>query len=257
MERKKTVLMVMGIHLSAILMIGYISGCTSTGQQQCSVPRARIRDDFGRSTCSRTAGASNYCAPQPKVSEPAPRQYTSRKYTEPAPATRTMMANTGSSAGYTTHVVRKGETLCSIGREYNVTFKQIAAANGITNPNDLNSGQVIRIPVSDSASSTTTMIAKKTQTTKPETNKKATKVAKDEPKPVVQTVQASTPSYKPVAVSAVHGTPTYAIHVVQSGENIWRIAKKYDVSVQSICSINGIDQSAELSEGERIKIPVN
>ncbi len=256
MDRKKTVMMVMGVHLSAILMIGYISGCSSSGQQQCSVPRARIRDDYGQYSCSRTASGRNYCVPKAQATEAEPRQYASRKYSEPAPATRTMMATTTTAGSYTTHVVHKGDTLCSIGREYNVSFKEIAAANGMTNPNDLNAGQVIRIPVNESSSSTT-MIAQKTQTSTPTPKTKETKVAKVEPKPEIQTVKTSTPSYKPVAVSAVHGTPTYAIHVVQSGENIWRIAKKYDVSVQSICSINGIDQSAELTEGERIKIPVN
>lgn len=250
MERKRTVTVVMVMHLAAILMVGYFSGCASNTQQVSSVPRVRIRDDFAgnRTTgCSETA-----CVPQRSYSSyEAPGSYVASK-PKPASPSRVMMSSTTDSGSYATHVVQKGQTLCAIGRLYGVSYKELASINGLNDPNDLRSGQVIRVPASAATdTNTTTMIARKATTT----TSRPDPAPKTEVKVVKKTEGAG--SYKPVTVSAVTTTPTYAIHVVQSGENMWRIAKKYDVSVQSICSINGLNQSSELNEGDRIKIPVN
>jgi LysM repeat protein len=45
-----------------------------------------------------------------------------------------------------THVVRRGETLYSIARQYGTTASAIAAANGLRNPNFIWVGQRLRIP---------------------------------------------------------------------------------------------------------------
>ena len=47
-----------------------------------------------------------------------------------------------------THVVRPGETLTSIARRYGVDPAQLAAANGLWDPNRIFVGQVLRIPAS-------------------------------------------------------------------------------------------------------------
>jgi LysM repeat protein len=46
-----------------------------------------------------------------------------------------------------THKVQKGENLYRIGRLYDLTWKQIARVNGITDPSRLRQGQVLKIPV--------------------------------------------------------------------------------------------------------------
>jgi LysM repeat protein len=48
----------------------------------------------------------------------------------------------------TTYVVRLGDNLYRIGRAYNVSWTQIAEANGLVNPNQVYVGQVLKIPVS-------------------------------------------------------------------------------------------------------------
>ena len=47
-----------------------------------------------------------------------------------------------------THVVQAGETLHTIGLQYNVSWTQIAEANGLVNPNYIVVGQVLKIPTS-------------------------------------------------------------------------------------------------------------
>lgn len=44
-------------------------------------------------------------------------------------------------------------------------------------------------------------------------------------------------------------------HRVQSGENIWRIAKVYRVSVQDLAELNNIQDGSKLENGQRLYIP--
>ena len=46
-----------------------------------------------------------------------------------------------------THTVESGEVLSSIARKYNVTVEAIVQANQLANPDDLDVGQVLIIPV--------------------------------------------------------------------------------------------------------------
>lgn len=73
--------------------------------------------------------------PPPATSVPAtpPPQATSSPATPPP-------------TGQTTHVVRAGETLSSIARQYGTTTTAIAQANGIVNPNLIYVGQTLIIP---------------------------------------------------------------------------------------------------------------
>lgn len=51
-----------------------------------------------------------------------------------------------SSTTYITHIVQRGETLSSIAYRYGVSYWDIAALNGLTNPNLIYVGQVLLIP---------------------------------------------------------------------------------------------------------------
>lgn len=47
---------------------------------------------------------------------------------------------------YTTYIVKKGDTLSGIGKKYGMSYQELAKYNGISNPNKINVGQVIKIP---------------------------------------------------------------------------------------------------------------
>jgi len=51
----------------------------------------------------------------------------------------------GSAAGRI-HVVRRGETLSAIGRQYDVSVAALAAANGLSDPNRILAGQTLTVP---------------------------------------------------------------------------------------------------------------
>ncbi len=63
-----------------------------------------------------------------------------------APAASAAPPAWGGDCGGTYHCVRWGETLYSIGRQYNVDPYYIAQVNGLYNPNRIYAGQVLYIP---------------------------------------------------------------------------------------------------------------
>lgn len=52
----------------------------------------------------------------------------------------------------TTYTVKKGDTLSAIAKQYGTTYQDIAKANGISNPNVIQVGQVLKIGNDDSSS---------------------------------------------------------------------------------------------------------
>lgn len=58
------------------------------------------------------------------------------------------------ATGVTTYVVKKGDTLSGIASRYGTTYQALAQYNGISNPNLIYVGQVIKIPTNGSVPST-------------------------------------------------------------------------------------------------------
>jgi len=52
----------------------------------------------------------------------------------------------GTGAPVRTHIVRRGETISSIARKYNVSIEALVKANGLVNPNRIHVGQKLVIP---------------------------------------------------------------------------------------------------------------
>ncbi|MEB2286979.1 MAG: LysM peptidoglycan-binding domain-containing protein [Anaerolineae bacterium] len=122
--------------------------------------------------------------------------------------------------GQTTHTVQAGENLTRIALKYGTTVQVIVQANNITNPNLVFVGQVLTIPGA-----------------------------------------GITPTLQPTGtVSAPPPQPTTApagetIHVVQPGENLFRVALKYGLSTAFLASYNGITNPNVIYVGQRIRIP--
>ncbi len=131
----------------------------------------------------------------------------------PSPAT----AQDG--GGTVQHVVRAGDTLYSIARQYNVTVDAIVQANSIPNPSVIYLGQVLVIPTSSSAT------------------------------PPPATVLTTTPTATPVAGQEV-------IHTVQPGENLYRIALRYGTTVQAIMALNNLADPNVIYVNQRLRVAV-
>lgn len=124
-----------------------------------------------------------------------------------------------------THTVRKGETLGAIARKYGVSTKQLMAWNGITNPRRVKAGQKIVIKKKSKAKRSSV----ETQPAKP------TKLATAAPAPK-------------------SGSVTYK---VKSGESLWTIARKHNVTIAQLQKWNNLSDPSAVRAGTKLKIVKN
>jgi LysM repeat protein len=117
------------------------------------------------------------------------------------------------------HTVQRGETLASIGQAYGISWRDIAAANGITNANWIYAGQQLIIPGTSAPG--------------------AAAVAP----PVVP------------AAAAPATTTAQRTHVVQAGEHLSAIASAYGVSWPAIAAVNGLSDPNQIYAGQTLIIP--
>lgn len=124
------------------------------------------------------------------------------------------------------HTVQAGDTLGKIAGQYGVTIEEIVAVNDIPNVDQLAIGQQLLIPAPGSIVPTST----------------------------AEVVAGETPEAQPEATSesasAAGGT-----HVVQAGENLYRIGLRYGCSVEQMATANGIANPSWISAGQVLQIP--
>lgn len=156
----------------------------------------------------------------------------------PSNAAATTTKTTTTTAGAKTHTVGAGETLYSIATKYKVSVDELKKANpGLSS--SISVGQELNLPSKAAGTSTTT-----TTTTKPAaTTTTATK-------PATTTTTTTTAATETVE------------HKVASGETLYSIARKYNVSVEDIKKANPgigalkVGQIVKISGAEVAKTPV-
>lgn len=134
-------------------------------------------------------------------------------------AAATAAPETEGPRGEVMHTVVAGDTITGLSLLYNVPVDVIVAANNLTNVDSLDVGQVLVIP----AEGTT-----------------------------VEEVPATDPSVNATAVPPSTGEIT---HVVQAGENLFRIGLQYGFTVDELAAYNGLANPDALDVGQVIKIP--
>ncbi len=60
----------------------------------------------------------------------------------------------------------------------------------------------------------------------------------------------------PASVVAQQAAPSVTIHVVQRGENLYRIALSYGLTVQELANLNGITDPSNIQVGQRLLVPI-
>ncbi len=123
------------------------------------------------------------------------------------------------------HRVKPGETLYSLSQRYKVSESEILFYN--PGARNLKAGSVIYLP-------------------------KKKGVTIDEPDEPTQKPEPE----KPESATAATGLGNYFNHTIVSGETMWGITRKYDVSEQELKSINPVLKTG-FPAGVTIKIPVN
>lgn len=140
-----------------------------------------------------------------------------------------------------THEVQPGETLFTIAQLYGVSVDALLAQNDIANANQIYPGQLLTIAAADEAAPQATPAAESTASPVPE--------------------ETAAPEILPTPAGDRPGSenelPTISsnIHVVQAGETLFRIALRYDLSVNELASANGIADPTRIYVGQQLVIP--
>lgn len=136
--------------------------------------------------------------------------------------------------GQTKHIVKVGENLYRIALQYGTTVEAIVQANNITNPSLILVGQELIIPgVPVQPTAAPTAAPAGTPTATPTVNPAVTPAPSPTPPPAGQEI----------------------VHVVQPGENLFRIALQYNLLTSIVATYNGIDNPNLIFVGQRIRIP--
>jgi LysM repeat protein len=122
-----------------------------------------------------------------------------------------------------THTVQRDETLYRIGRRYGVSWQSLMEVNDLRDPTDLYVGQVLRIPAGAEGGS-----------------------GRGETSPGGLT---------PASGAGTGWPETEGTHVVQKGDNLYRIGLRYGIPWQTLMEYNHLRSTADLAIGQKLKIP--
>jgi len=111
---------------------------------------------------------------------------------------------------YTMHVVKKGDTLWSIARRYNLSVDLILATNNIANSELISIGQKMKIPSRKNTVAEKNIVSQAVINKNNSINNNINPPEKAEP----------------------------IVYTVKAGDNLWNISRKYGVSVEVIIDVN-------------------
>jgi LysM repeat protein len=132
--------------------------------------------------------------------------------------------------GIGTYIVQPGDDLEHIARRYGITVQALAQLNGIVNPNSIVIGQVLVVPG-------------------PGNNYPGGTIA-----PTVIPTRPGQPAGQPTQPGGQPGQPGRT-HVVQPGENLFRISLQYGVTLDALMRANGISNPNLIYVGQVLRIP--
>lgn len=118
------------------------------------------------------------------------------------------------------YIVKKGDTLYSISRKYQITVPELRAANNLSENDVLKAGAKLVIPAAD-IENAAALSASKTSDYKKDSSR----------------------------------TSATATYVVQKGDTLYGIARKYNIKLNELLSLNNLDNSSTIKIGQKILVP--
>ncbi len=172
------------------------------------------------------------------------------------------VGNRGVALGATYHEVQKGENLWVISRKYGVPLPRLFELNGLSETSVLQPGMKILIDGERDATSGNLLYEVRRGDT-------LWGIAREFQVPVRLLLEANGLNEKSVLrigqklviplsgknqVVASRSEPQ-RIHVVRQGDSLWRLSRRYGVSVQSLMKANNLTETSVLQVGMRLVIP--
>ncbi len=160
------------------------------------------------------------------------------------------------------YTVKRGDTLSRIAREYGTTVEEIAQINGIQNVNLIYPGQSLRILTNSNIHGTesnstgkTYYTIKRGDTLGAIASRYGITVQNIVNWNNIQNPNLIYPGQRLIIYGTYNTAPNrYYYYTVQKGDSLWRIARKYGVSVRWIVRLNGIRNPNLIYPGQVLKI---
>ena len=137
-----------------------------------------------------------------------------------------------------TYVVRPGDNLSTIAARNNTTSNALASLNGITNPNYIYVGQVLKLSGASNA-----VVSSRTYVVRPGDSLSVIAARNNTTSNALASLNSITnPNYIYVGqVLKLSGTSNASrSYVVRYGDNLWLIGQRLGVSVSHLQSVNGV-----------------
>lgn len=144
------------------------------------------------------------------------------------------------SNSYTKFKVRRGDTLITIAHRFNTSVSRLRSLNSMGNGSMLRAGRHIKVPMGTGFEARAAIAAIENLPTKlpPKRDLSSLKQKLDSREIPLK----STKSYR-------------KIHIVRKGDNLIRIARKYQVDLEDLLAINKLKNASRIFAGKRIFIP--
>lgn len=168
----------------------------------------------------------------------------------------------------TSHIrykIRKGDTLYKIARKYDTTVAEIVKLNKIQNPNKIYTGETLLIPTKNNTISTgdnnknnTVYTVKKGDTLWKIAKKYNTTVSNIVNINIIKNPNVIYPGQKLIIFRGTENLKyKYCTYTIKRGDNLWKIANKYNTTVKKLAILNGIRNVNRIYVNQKIKIPIN
>lgn len=186
-------------------------------------------------------------------------------------------------AGQDVYVVKRGDTQWSIANKLRVTVDELCRANNMARGETIHVGQRLVIPRKSDNDPTASLDSESADEDRSETARPDGYRMPDSPSTTRHIVEAGETLW---SIAQQHGTTVrnlqrlnglggtsrlivgqelvvggdgqaLAVHRVRRGETLYRIARQYDVDMQTIIAVNHLSDPDRLNPGTELRVPVN
>lgn len=152
------------------------------------------------------------------------------------------------------HVLKRGETLSSVARQYRTTQSAIMQLNRISNAKRMKNGQVLFIPIRAGETYTEETVARAEVESREEGHRRHRGHSR---RSSHTSVASAEPKLRERSIAGKQPPNTKAIrHVIKDGDTLWALSMKYNVSIRSIKKWNAIRRASQLRPGDVVTIYV-
>lgn len=147
--------------------------------------------------------------------------------------------------------VKRGDNLWSISKKYNVSIEDLASWNDMGPRDKIFVGRALKIYTQDNNNQASTYTIK--------SGDNLSTIAQNNNTSVVELVKCNPDLNQNVLIpgdeiSLKCEEQNEVIHIVKKGDNLWNIAKKYNVTIQSLTKWNNLSANDVILEGKRLKV---